>query len=41
MEYNQGAGHMSKSTFYKLIKKAKAKPDYGSFEGVFDKFSFD
>ncbi|MDO8492364.1 MAG: hypothetical protein Q7S34_01850 [bacterium] len=36
--FGQGAGHMSVETFYKLIHKAKTKPDYGTFEGVFDKF---
>lgn len=35
--YNQGAGHMSSNTFYRLIKKAKADPD---FEGIFDRLSF-
>ena len=35
--FGQGAGHMSVKTFYKLIHKAKTEPDYGSFEGVFDK----
>lgn len=34
--YGQGAGHMSLKTFYKLIRKAQTKPDYGSFEGAFD-----
>jgi len=36
--FGQGAGHMSVKTFYKLIHKAKTNPDYGTFEGVFDKF---
>lgn len=35
--FGQGAGHMSVNTFYKLIYKAAAKPDYGTFEGAFDK----
>jgi len=34
--FGQGAGHMSVETFYKLIRKARTKPDYGTFEGVFD-----
>jgi hypothetical protein len=34
--FGQGAGHMSVKTFYKLIHKAKTKPDYGTFDGVFD-----
>ena len=34
--FGQGAGHMSVKTFYKLISKAMTKPDYGTFEGVFD-----
>ena len=37
--FGQGSGHMSVKTFYKLIHKAKTKPDYGTFEGVFDKLS--
>lgn len=36
--FGQGAGHMSVETFHKLIHKAKTKPDYGTFRGVFDKF---
>ena len=36
--WGQGAGHMSVATFYKLIHKARTKPDYGTFEDVFDKF---
>ena len=35
--FGQGAGHMSVGTFYKLIHKAKMKPDYGTFDGIFDK----
>src|SRR3989344_127397 len=35
--FGQGAGHMSVRTFYKLIHKAKTKPDYGNFNGAFDK----
>lgn len=35
--FGQGAGHMSIETFFKLIHKAKTKPDYGTFEGVFNK----
>ncbi len=38
--FGQGAGHMSVETFYKLINKAKTNPDYGSFEGAFDKLNF-
>ena len=34
--FGQGAGHMSVKTFYKLIRKATTKPDYGNFEDVFD-----
>lgn len=33
--YGQGAGHLSVTTFYSLIKKAKQNPDYGTFEDVF------
>lgn len=36
--FGQGAGHMSIKTFYKLIRKAMTKPDFGTFEGIFDKF---
>ncbi len=35
--YGQGAGHMSIKTFQRLIKRAKANPNFGTFEGVFDK----
>jgi hypothetical protein len=35
--FGQGAGHMHVTTFYKLIHKAATKPDFGSFEGVFNK----
>ena len=35
--FGQGAGHMKVETFYKLVHKAATKPDYGTFEGVFDK----
>ena len=35
--FGQGAGHVSVETFYKLLHKAKNNPDYGTFEGVFDK----
>ena len=35
--FGQGAGHASVKTFYKLIRKARTKPDYGTFEEVFDK----
>jgi hypothetical protein len=35
--FGQGAGHMKVQTFYKLIRKAKTKPDYGTFEGIFNK----
>ena len=35
--FGQGAGHMKVQTFYKLIREAKIKPDYGTFEGIFDK----
>ena len=37
--FGQGAGHMSVETFYKLIHKARTKPDYGTFEGVFDELT--
>ncbi|MFA5246528.1 MAG: hypothetical protein WC408_01395 [Candidatus Micrarchaeia archaeon] len=37
--FGQGAGHLSVNTFYKLIKKAKTNPDYGTFEGAFDKLT--
>ncbi len=37
--FGQGAGHMSVKTFYKLLHKAMTKPDYGTFEGVFDKLT--
>ena len=33
--FGQGAGHMKIKTFYKLLKKAKTNPDFGTFEGVF------
>ena len=36
--FGQGAGHMKPTTFYKLIYKAATKPDYGTFEGIFDRF---
>ncbi len=35
--FGQGAGHMNVKTFVKLINKAVKKPNYGTFEGVFDK----
>jgi len=35
--FGQGAGHMKVQTFHKLVLKAKTKPDYGNFEGIFDK----
>lgn len=35
--FGQGAGHMHIKTLKKLIHKAKTKPDYGTFEGIFDK----
>ena len=35
--FGQGAGHMSVETFYRLLNKAKTKPDHGTFEGVFNK----
>jgi len=38
--FGQGAGHMSVETFYKLIHKARTKPDYGTFEGVFDELTW-
>lgn len=34
--FGQGAGHMKKETFYKLIKKAKTKPNFGTFEDIFN-----
>ena len=34
--FGQGAGHMSVRTFYKLINKARTRPDYGNFKGAFD-----
>ncbi len=37
--FGQGSGHLKVETFYKLIKKAKTNPDYGVFEGVFDKLT--
>jgi hypothetical protein len=37
--FGQGAGHMKDTTFHKLIEKASTKPDYGTFEGVFDLFT--
>lgn len=33
--FGQGAGHMSVGTFYKLVQKARTKPDYGDFDSVF------
>lgn len=36
--FGQGSGHMKVDTFYKLIRKAAANPDYGNFEGIFNKF---
>ncbi len=38
--YGQGTGHMSIKTFYKLIRKAKANPNYGSFDKIFDRLHF-
>lgn len=35
--FGQGAGHMKVETFYKLIERAKTKPDYGTFDNVFKK----
>lgn len=35
--FGQGAGHISAETFYKLIRKAQTNPDYGTFDGVFDR----
>lgn len=35
--FGQGAGHMKVATFYKLIRKARTKPDYGTFRNVLDK----
>ena len=35
--FGQGAGHMKVETFYKLINKAKTKPDFGTFEDIFEK----
>ena len=36
--FGQGAGHIKDTTFYKLIHKAMSKkPDYGTFEGIFDR----
>lgn len=35
--FGQGAGHMKITTFYKLILQAATKPDYGTFQGIFDK----
>ena len=37
--FGQGAGHISVKTFYKLVNKAKTRPDYGNFKGVFDEFT--
>lgn len=34
--YGQGAGHVKAKTFLKLIRKAKTKPDYGTFEDALD-----
>jgi len=36
--FGQGAGHMKPKTFYKLIYKAVTNPDYGTFEGIFNRF---
>ena len=36
--FGQGAGHMKPTTFYKLIHKAAIRPDFGNFEGIFDRF---
>ena len=39
--YGQGAGHMSPKTFFKLIKRAKTKPDFGDFGKVFENIKTD
>lgn len=36
--FGQGAGHMKDTTFYKLIHKAATRPDFGTFEHIFDSF---
>ncbi|PIQ68922.1 MAG: hypothetical protein COV91_01480 [Candidatus Taylorbacteria bacterium CG11_big_fil_rev_8_21_14_0_20_46_11] len=37
--FGQGAGHMKPETFFKLIHKAITKPDYGTFNGILDRFN--
>jgi hypothetical protein len=37
--FGQGSGNMKVNTFYDLIHKAASEPDYGDFEGIFDKLA--